>query len=103
MDFFLREWNKTIIKRIGYRTYSKETREIMMFTFISTFANTAILFLLAKVDNQYFPGLPNVDPNDIKTSSHSADMDKNWYGTNSSVLVMSMIVSIFTPQIDFMI
>ena len=50
VDITLRTLVYKIIKRIGYRRISKETRDIMTIVFFSSFFNMAILIILGQAN-----------------------------------------------------
>jgi hypothetical protein len=50
IDISSRSFVRNIIKRIGYKTISRELRDIMIIIFIVQFFNMAVLLILADVD-----------------------------------------------------
>lgn len=96
-DVVLRTINMVLIKKIGFRTLSQETREIMTLTFLSQFFNFAILFLVSTADLHFL--LPFLDPNYQGFPSIGA----KWFKHSSPILVQSLLINLFTPQIDFVL
>ena len=94
-DVVLRTVNMLLIKNIGFRTLSQETREIMTFTFLSQFFNFAILFLVSHADLHFI--LPFLRPN----NKGYTQIGLNWYINAAPMLIQSLIINLFTPQIDF--
>ena len=57
IDIILRLLSNLVVKSIGYRTLSEETREIVTVTFLTQFLNIIVLYILSNSYFEYIPGL----------------------------------------------
>jgi hypothetical protein len=102
VDISLRTIVYKIIKRIGYRRISKETRDIMTIVFFSSFFNMAILIILSQANFKDIPIVNTIFGLNLKGKQYS-DMTKAWYAETGNLLSTSMMINAFTPQIDLAI
>ena len=95
-NFFLRLIIIAVIKRIGVKTVTNQTRLIMIYIFVLQFFNTVFLNLLTYANIKEAIGIPF--PN-----GRYSDFTYNWYLDFGVPLMGSMIINAFFPVIEFRI
>ena len=99
IEIILKSLTSFIVSKIGYRTISKEARELISVTFYTQWLNVLVLYLLSRVDFEYMPVLNNLFSGETKGKSLNkfADLTTPWYIFSSKLLIDSLIFNMFFP------
>jgi hypothetical protein len=88
-----------LVRRISYKTFTKETRNIMLYVFLIQILNTGPLLLLVNADlsEAKIPILSS-----IFTGGMHRDFTLKWYEDVGKIIMNAMIYQIYWPFIDFL-
>jgi hypothetical protein len=94
LNYVLREVIMVMINKIGFHTESAKTNIIMIFIFVVTFFNTAILINLVNANlDEALPGFGIFNGN-------YPDFNFNWYSDIGATIVFTMVFNAFWPFIE---